>query len=69
LLSKGRKKQVTPPAFSRDGHGAVWVRFGVSGYWRAWFLKQSTVFYLHTCFDTESMAVSAAQTAYGMASD
>lgn len=57
-----------PGQFTRDGFGAVWVRFGVGGYWCAWFLKQNTVYYLPTCFDTESMAVNAAEQSYGMAS-
>lgn len=60
---------MTPGQFSKDGVGAVWVSLGVSGYWRAWFIKQNTVFYLLGCFDTESMAVQAAGEAYGLASD
>jgi hypothetical protein len=57
-----------PGQFTREGFGAVWVRFGVGGYWRAWFLKQNTAYYLSQCFDTESEAINAAQQAYGMAS-
>lgn len=60
---------MTPNQFARDGYGAAWVRFGVSGWYRAWFIKQNTVFYLPTCFDSESEAVNAATKAYGMASD
>jgi len=69
LTPEERRKTVTPGQFSRDGVGAVWVTFAVSGYWRAWFIKQNTVFYLARCFDDESMAVQAAQEAYGLASD
>ena len=60
---------MTPNQFSRDGVGAVWVTLGVSGYWRAWFIKQNTVFYLVGCFDAESMAVQAAKEAYELASN
>jgi hypothetical protein len=69
LHLEGRRKSVTPNPFSSSGYGAVWVRFGVSGYWRAWFLKQSTVFYLEPCFDRESEAINAAARTYGMAFD
>ena len=57
-----------PAPFTRDGFGAVWMRFGVSGYWSAWFLKQNTAYYLSSCFDTESEAINAARNAHGMAS-
>jgi hypothetical protein len=69
LTKKERRNSVTPNPFSQDGVGAVWTAFGVSGYWRAWYLKQNTVFYLLPCFDTESEAVNAARNAYGLASD
>ena len=57
-----------PNQFSRDGFGAVWVSYGLLGYWSAWYIKQNTVFYLPGCFDTESTAVNAAQAQYGHAS-
>ena len=57
-----------PAPFTREDSGAVWVRYGVSGYWCAWFLKQNTAYYLASCFDTESEAVHAAKQAYEMAS-
>jgi len=69
LRLKVTKKPVLPNPFSSSGYGAVWVRFGVSGYWRGWFLKKNTVFYLNSCFDTESNAINAAANCYGMASD
>ena len=58
-----------PGAFQTDGFGAVWVTYGVMGYWSAWYIKQNTVFYLPGCFDTESTAVTAAQAQYGNASN
>jgi len=60
---------VDPNPFACSGYGAVWVRFGVSGYWRAWILKKNSVFYLNSCFDTESNAINAAAKCYGMAPD
>ena len=57
-----------PGAFQTDGFGAVWVTYGVMGYWSAWYIKENTVFYLPDCFDTESMAVNAAKAKHGIAS-
>jgi hypothetical protein len=57
-----------PSPFQTDGFGAVWVAYGAMGYWSAWYIKQNTVFYLPTCFDTESTAVAAAQAQHGNAS-
>ena len=60
---------MTPSSLTRDGFGAVWTSFGVSGYWKPWIIKTNTVFYLPTCFDTHDEAVGAAEAAYGMASN
>jgi hypothetical protein len=60
---------MSPSPLSRDGIGAVWIALGVDGYWRPWFIKQNTVFYLPTCFDTHNEAVQAATLAHGMASN
>jgi len=58
-----------PNQFARDGFGAVWVSYGLLGYWSAWYIKQNTVFYLPSCFDTESTAVAAAKAHHGNASN
>ena len=60
---------MTPNPLSSDGCGAVWVRYGLHGYWRPWFVKTNTVFYVNECFDNESMSVQAAETAHGLAPD
>ena len=67
-LVKPGRDSVTPPPFSADACGAVWVSFGVSGWYRAWYIKTNTVFYLPDCFDCESTAITAAEASYGYAS-
>lgn len=60
---------MTPPPFAGDCCGAVWVTFRQSGWFRAWYIKEKTVFYLTECFDSESEAVTAAEACYGYASN
>ncbi len=69
ILKKTRKEIVSPGQFMRDGYGAEWVRYDLMGYWRPWFVKSNTVFYLATCFDVENVAVEAAQAAYELESN